>query len=167
MWSGIKAWGKNAVFGKVITGTWSGSVISISIAPRYPGSVANSTVSSDVNVRSRWRTTVTGWRSFDAVRSPSKGRRKFLSLDRQDVDGGHGTKAQPLLSGPHEPHSWYRSRNDELLYGHHGRWRTRRHPQRGGSPHDALGGRIYEVRRASGRSGRQTSGRHESAQHRF
>jgi hypothetical protein len=31
MWSGISTCGKNAVFGRVITGTSSGSVISISI----------------------------------------------------------------------------------------------------------------------------------------
>ena len=65
----------------------------------------------------------------------------------------------------HEQNHRYRSRDDQLGRGGHGRWRTGRDHQPGREPAHAVGRRLHEVRRAPRRAGRQASGHDESGEH--
>ena len=79
----------------------------------------------------------------------------------------HFKNNKPKEGTQHGQDSRNRPRNDQQLHGRHGRRRARRHPQRGGQPHDALRRRVHQVRRAPRRPGRQAPGRHQPQEHRL
>ncbi len=62
---------------------------------------------------------------------------------------------------------WYRPRYYKLLRRGHGGRRAGCHRERGGLPHHPVGGRVFQDRRADGRSGRKASGHHQPRADRF
>src|SRR5687767_6647545 len=128
-----------------MTGTSSGSVISISITGTILQRPPNSTVSAGDAVVAPLAQNCAKVAWFSPLPSVRLRPVEFLVVDHHPLDRGVGAGAHALLTRAHEPHTRNRSWYHQFMYGDHGRRGARRDSKRRRSTHDSVRGRVHQV----------------------